>query len=176
MTDPDFREPLTGEAEPSDWLVRTDRLVVRRFTVDDVDAALAYLGDPAVMEFIEPCFDRTRAAEFIQSAGTGPDPLVWAVELRSTRQLVGHVIFHPWAGSTAWELGWILRRDSWGNGFATELSAALIEYGFKQLGIDQIIAEAVPANHASIAAIERAGLVRSTHLDQDLPVWSTHRH
>jgi RimJ/RimL family protein N-acetyltransferase len=156
--------------------VRTDRLVVRRFVLDDVEAALDYLGDPEVMEFVEPCFDHARATEFIQTAGVRPEPLVWAVELRSTRQLIGHVIFHPWPGSTAWELGWILRRDAWGNGFATELSAALIEYGFVQLGVDQIIAECVPTHHASIAAIERAGLTRSPHLDQDLPVWSTHRH
>lgn len=155
--------------------MRTDRLLVRRFAIDDVDAALAYLGDPVVMEFVEPCFDRARTAQFIQTAGMGAAPLVWAVGLRSTRRLIGHVIFHPWLGGPVWELGWILRRDAWGNGFATELSAALIEYGFRQLGIDQIIAECVPANQASIAAIERAGLTRAPGLDQDLPVWSIHR-
>ncbi len=175
MTDDKSFEPLTGEAEPSDWLVQTDRLVVRRFVLDDVDAALDYLGDPAVMEFVEPCMDHARATEFIQKAGLGPAPLVWAVQLRSTRRLIGHIIFHPWPDSTAWELGWILRRDAWGNGFATELSTALIDYGFNQLGIDQIIAECLPTHQASIATIKRVGLTRARHLDQDLPVWSIHR-
>ncbi|MGC3994736.1 MAG: GNAT family N-acetyltransferase [Propionicimonas sp.] len=174
MTDEVSGDLSARVGESSDCLVRTDRLVARRFVPSDVDAALAYLGDPAVMEFIEPCFDRARAAEFIKAAGMAPEPLVWAVELRSTGHLIGHVIFHPWAGSTAWELGWILRQDAWGKGYATELSAALIEYGFSQLGIGHIIAEAVPTNHASIAAIERAGITRSPDLDKDLPVWSIH--
>ena len=73
-------------------------------------------------------------------------------------------------------LPWILRKDAWGKRFATELSAALIDHGFNRLGIDRIIAEAVPTNHASIAAIERAGLTRSPYLDTDLPVWSIHKH
>ena len=127
------------------------------------------------MEFVEPCMDHARATEFIRKAGLGPAPLVWAVELRSTQRLIGHVIFHPWPGSSAWELGWILRRDAWGNGFATELSTALIDYGFHQLGIDQIIAECLPTHRASIATIERAGLRRAPGLDQDLLVWSIHR-
>ena len=175
MTDHDSLELLADAGEQPGWLVQTDRLVVRRFTLDDVDAALGYLGDPGVMEFVEPCFDRARTAQFIQTAGMGAAPLVWAVELRSTQRLIGHVIFHPWLGGPLWELGWILRRDAWGKGLATELSAALIEYGFTQLGIDQIIAECVPANQASIAAIERAGLARTPSLDQDLPVWSIRR-
>lgn len=152
--------------------LETDRCLIRAFRPDDVEAALAYLGDPVVMEFIEPCYSREQTSAFLRTAGGGPAPLVHAVEQRSTHLLIGHVIFHRWQGSPAWELGWILRKDVWGRGIATELSRALITHAFGEGGVTQLVAECVPENHASIAVMEKVGLVRAPQLDRDLPVWS----
>jgi len=156
-------------------VIETARCRIRRFRADDVDPAHAYLGDPDVMEFVEAPFDRDRTERFIVDAGLPDPPLMYAVESLGSGQLVGHVIFHPWHGVSTWEVGWILRKDSWGRGLASELSLALFDHGFGRLGVDRIVAEADPSNTASIRVMERVGMVRAPELDRDLPVWQIER-
>lgn len=155
--------------------LRTDRLRIRNFEMADADAALAYLGNPQVMAFIEPAMDRSAAESFIMSAGLAQPPLVFCVEDLGSSQVIGHVIFHPWVDGRSWELGWVLRRDRWGHSLAQELSCALIDYGFHTLELTRIIAESEPANLASIAVMERIGMTRAPELDIDLPVWKLDR-
>ena len=152
--------------------LRTDRLRIRELQLADADAALEYLGDPQVMAFVEPPFDRLAVEKFITDVGRAQPPRVFGVEALGSRRIIGHVIFHPWVDGQSWELGWVLRRDAWGQGLAQELSRALIDHGFTTLGLARIVAESVPGNLASIAVMERVGMVRVPDLDRDLPVWA----
>ncbi|MFT3889557.1 MAG: GNAT family N-acetyltransferase [Arachnia sp.] len=151
--------------------LETERCRIRRFCRADVGEAALYLGDPAVMHFVEPPFDRDRTKQFIVAAGLCSPPLIYAVQDRVTSALLGHVIFHPWDDAGTWELGWILRRDAWGRGLATELTRGLICHGFEVLQLDRIIGECHPDNNASIRVLEKSGLRRAPELDQGLPVW-----
>lgn len=172
----DAAQPEVGDGlQLPSWPLLTRRCMVRTFRHTDVDPALEYLGDPTVMAFIEPCFDRDQVVAFLDAAGAGPAPLVHAVEDRSSGHLLGHVIFHPWGSPATWEVGWLLRRDVWGQGLASELTAALIVSGFRTPGIERIVGECAPANRASIRVMEKAGMVRAPELDGDLPVWAIHR-
>lgn len=151
--------------------IETGRCLIRPFLVDDVEAALAYLSDPVVMEHVEPPFDRDRTEQFVTSAGV-EEGLVHVVVEKESGRVIGHVIWHPWAGRPdVWELGWILRRDRWGQGLATELGLALLDQERRMRHVDMVIAEAHPANAASVRTIEAIGLVRAPELDPDLPVW-----
>ncbi len=64
-----------------------------------------------------------KTLEFIKSAGLCEPPLVLAVEWRETGRVIGHAVFHPHS-EFFYEIGWILHRDYWGKGIATELTAA----------------------------------------------------
>jgi RimJ/RimL family protein N-acetyltransferase len=66
------------------------------------------------------------------------------------------------------EIGWRLRRDAWGQGFATEAARAAMAFGW-QLGLDQIIAFLVPSNQRSAAVAERIGMTRALAGDFDHP-------
>lgn len=149
--------------------ITTPRCLIRHFTAEDVDAALRYLGDPEVMRFVEAPFDRAAAAAFIGNRGID-ERLVLAVDREE--HLIGHIIWHPWTVPGVWELGWVLARDHWGHGLATELAGCLIAEARADPRIHRVVAETDPLNVASIRAIEHAGLARTPDLDEDLPVWS----
>lgn len=120
-------------------LLETPRCTVRSFRLEDAAALHAILSDPAVMRHLEPPYTPVQTREFIRAAGLCDPPLVYAVEEKTTHELIGHVICHPFDAGR-WELGWVLRRDRWGQGLATELTEALIAYA-QRSGVDALVLE-----------------------------------
>lgn len=101
--------------------MKTARLLVRRFRPEDLDALAALLADDEVMRFLEPPFTQEQSAAFLERAGLSEPPLVYAVEDGSG--FAGYAIWHPWDDNTQ-ELGFVLRREAWGRGYAQELTEA----------------------------------------------------
>ena len=99
-------------------------LAVRRFREDDLDELFALLSDPAVMRYLEPPYDRERAADLLRTAGLSQPPLLYAAE--EDGKFLGYVIFHRYGEADAVELGWVLRRSAWGRGYAGRLTALLL--------------------------------------------------
>ncbi len=146
--------------------IETQRLVLRPFNQNDAKAALAWLGDPRAMAYIESVFDLAKAQKFIRDCGH----LVYCLCEKESGVPIGQVIWHPYGGDPArYELGWILAPAHWGRGYAEEISLALIAWAKRQK-VRQILLEAVAENRASIALIERLGAVFS-HCDGALQVY-----
>lgn len=103
----------------------TARLLLRPFKEDDAEALHLILSDPEVMRWIEPPFSIERTRSFLREAGLCRPPLIHAVVEKQSGVLIGQLIWHPW-DEKAMELGWILRRDQWGKGFARELTEAML--------------------------------------------------
>ncbi len=150
-----------------DVFLETDRLVLRRFTADDADLIVELDADPEVRRYVqlEPT-TREEAADDILPAWLGyyeryPGYGFWAAIERATGDFIGW--FHLRPGLTDGrddepELGYRLRRASWGRGFATEGSRALIERAFTDLGARRVWAETMTVNAASRRVMEKAGL------------------
>lgn len=68
------------------------------------------------------------------------------------------------------EVGYVLRRDHWGQGLATEAVRLVLDLGFDKLGLERIWAVCDPENEASIRLLERVGMQREGHLRGDLLV------
>lgn len=132
----------------------TERLRLRPLQLSDLDALQRILSDPAVMRYLETPYDRQRTEAFLRRA-TGERLPVLGVCLRETGELIGHLIWHPYEGD-AWELGWVLGREHWGKGYATELTAAAIRRAGK-LGIRALVLEHVPEQAATAAIARRFG-------------------
>lgn len=105
-------------------MIFTKRCILRRMSLEDAEDLYSALSDSEVMKYIEPPFDMAGTLEFIKSAGLCEPPLVLAVEWRETGRVIGHAVFHPYSESF-YEIGWILHRDYWGKGIASELTSAL---------------------------------------------------
>jgi RimJ/RimL family protein N-acetyltransferase len=159
--------------------LETDRLVLRQFTVDDVDAIVELDSDPEVMRYLTGGRATPRAevrdvqipfwmAYYEQDTGHG----FWVAVEKATGQFLGWFHFRPHPGEDApveagVELGYRLRRSAWGKGYATEGSRALIDKGFTELGVERVYAETMVINTASHRVMEKAGLryIRTFHQD-----------
>jgi RimJ/RimL family protein N-acetyltransferase len=147
--------------------LETERLVLRRFTMADVDDLTGLDGDPEVMRYVNggrPTSREEIEAEFLP-AFLGyyqryREFGFWAVIERSTGEFLGWFHLRPRPGTAPGqaELGYRLRRSAWGKGYATEGSRALIRNGFTRSGLQLVTAEAMAANTASRRVMEKAGL------------------
>lgn len=140
---------------------QTERLRVEPFRPEDWEALYPILSDPEVMRHIEPPFTPERTRAFLREAGE----LVYAVWLGEN--LAGQLIFHPLGAD--WELGWILSRQFWGRGLATELTAGAVEYARKQ-NIPGLVIEFEPAQAASRRIAQKCGFAYRG-LEEGLEVW-----
>ena len=84
----------------------------------------------------------------------------WTVVERATGQVVGRVgLWYPegWPGV---ELGWIIRRERWGQGFATEAARAALDWTWQHVDADHVISIIQPDNHRSLRVAEKIGETR----------------
>ncbi len=140
-------------------MLETERCVLRRLELSDAPALHEVLSDGRVMRYIEPPFDPERTERFIKTAGDSDPPAVYALVLRETGRLIGHVIFHPFDES-AWETGWVLAEEYWGRGIASEVTAALVEKA-RELSIPELAIECAPEQTATVRIAEKYGFALS---------------
>jgi RimJ/RimL family protein N-acetyltransferase len=158
--------------------LETERLVLRRFTHDDVENLVELDSDPDVMRFInggratprdeiENQFLPAILDQYERYAGYG----FWAAVEKSTERFVGWFHFRPAQGAPPGEveLGYRLRRSAWGKGYATEGSRALIRKGFAELGVQRVVASTMVVNVASRRVMENAGLTFVRTFQQPWP-------
>ena len=145
-------------------MIQTSRLFIRPFQEQDSESLFEYLSDPTVYRF-EPgepvSLEEAREITLKRAQGT----VFWAVVLQSAQKMVGHLYFQqtePEEFST-WELGYIFNPRFHNQGFATELAAALIQYGFANFGIHRVVAYCNPENIASWRVLEKIGMRREGH-------------
>ena len=148
--------------------LETERLILRRFTEDDVDLLVELDSDPEVMRYItggsatpRETIENEILPAFLAYYEHGDRYGFWAAIEKSTGEFIGWFHLRPPYGSSdpdAPELGYRLRREAWGKGYATEGSLALIHKGFTELGISRVTAIAYEYNHASRRVLEKCGL------------------
>lgn len=158
------------------FFLETERLVLRQFIEDDADNLFELNSDPEVTRFTSDAGQPTDytviktqilpkyLAYYEQYDGYG----FWAVIEKSSREFIGWFLFRPTihafyfspalANPSDIELGYRLRKASWGKGYATEGSKRLISKGFSELGTQRVVSHALAANVASIRVLEKAGL------------------
>ena len=157
--------------------LETDRLILRAFRADDIDAYAAMVAHPDVAPFIttdgKP-MDRVQAWRHMATAaghwflrGFG----IWALEDKNTGTFVGRAgLYYPdtWPGR---EIGYALAREHWGKGYATEACSAARDHAFEVLGWDEVISIINPKNTKSIAVAERIGeTFKETWQLKDMPL------
>lgn len=107
-------------------------------------------------------FDLQRTAEFLSWAEKYENDngfCRWKVVNRSSGEILGSCGFALLENSNEVDLGYLLRRDAWGKGFATEAVRACMHYGFRNLGFREIIAMTGLENMASRRVLEKAGFI-----------------
>ncbi len=138
------------------------RLRLRPRTADDLEQNLAMDLDPEVHRYIfihgppDALAWRERLRQRIAS-GWPERGGVWVVEWRQQPGFLGWCGVFPLEDSGLIELGYRYLRAAWGQGIATEAAAVVLDYGFRELGLDPIVAVTHPDNRASRRVLEKLG-------------------
>jgi RimJ/RimL family protein N-acetyltransferase len=144
----------------------TERLVLRSWQVDDADAALLAYGAGDVARWLAPAMDRVpdeAAMRLVLQQWVAEDERMlppagrWAIERRQDGALIGGATLLPLPPDDEFEVGWQLRPDTWGHGYASEAGLALARWAFAE-GIEQVIAVVRPANKRAAATVRRIGM------------------
>jgi RimJ/RimL family protein N-acetyltransferase len=144
----------------------TERLVLRPWTPDDAEAALAAYGDADVAKWLAPEMDTVpdpSAMRLVLQQWVAEDARLltpagrWAIELRADQSVIGGATLLPLAPDDEFEVGWQLSPAAWGHGYATETGLALARWAFDQ-GIEQVIAVVRPTNKRAETMVRHMGM------------------
>jgi RimJ/RimL family protein N-acetyltransferase len=158
--------------------LETDRLLLRMFQDSDLNAYAAMSADPEVMRFLggkvlnrnDAWRSMAQVCGHWQLRGYG----MWAVVEKASSEMVGRVGCLNPEGWPGFEIGWTLRREFWGRGYATESARAAFDWAFDELRVPHIISLIAPSNVRSIRVAERLGEVlegKTRVLDWDVLIY-----
>ena len=144
-------------------MLETQRLVLREFQHEDLDALAAILCDRETMRYYPVSFDSAAVADWIQRNRTryaNHGHGLWAMILKSTRELIGDcgLVRQSVDAVDEIEIGYHVRRDLWNQGYASEAARACRDYGFANLKVDRLISLIRPENLASRRVAEKNGM------------------
>ncbi len=167
---------MTPSIKP--WFpIRTERLVLRDFRETDFEDVQAYGSDPEVTRYMvwgPNAPDDTRAFLARALAQQTARPRLefgFAIEHAETGHVIGSAALHLREGpNRPVELGYCLHREWWRQGLVTEAASALIDAGFRTLGLHRIAATCDVRNVGSFGVMEKLGMRREGHLREDRQV------
>lgn len=170
-----------------DFRYETERLVLRDWRDADWPRFWQLTNTPAVMRWLgDEADEATRAAARERLEGYRRDHghTFWLLERKDDAgHLSGEMLGFCGLkrsnveGETVFgmmEVGWRLREDAWGHGYAKEAAIASLDLGFGRFGGDEIVALTVVGNTASWGLMERLGMQRRADLDFEDPRWPQH--
>jgi RimJ/RimL family protein N-acetyltransferase len=171
MSDPTGLSTLPFEVRH----IRTDRLLLRPLTEDDVDDVFAYQSLPEVVRYLPwPVRDREESREHtLKRAGftkleNDHDGLALAAELIGPGGERGPVIgdlsvILDSAANAQLEVGWVFHPDYQRKGYATEAARSIIDFVFTEIGAHRVFAQLDPRNTPSVALCQRLSMRQEAH-------------
>lgn len=156
--------------------LETERLLLRRWKIKDRPIFAEINADPEVMEHFPAALTAEESDQLVrridrqfEQYGFG----LWAVEIKWAKRFIGFCGLAVPSFQThftpAVEIGWRFAKDQWGSGYATEAAAAVLDFGFEEAGLNEILSWTLPANQRSIQVMERLGMKHAPDLDFDHP-------
>lgn len=155
---------MRDRGSATDAVLVTDRLTIRRFRDDDLDALAEMYADPEVMRFLGGPRTRedaaTRLGWMIEEYESQPFGM-WGIALREQNTLIGRcgIIRQELIHGPEHEIAYLLGRPWWGRGYATEAAAAVRDHARDELGLGRLVSLIDHTNFASQAVARRIGMV-----------------
>jgi ribosomal-protein-alanine N-acetyltransferase len=151
--------------------LRTQRLLLRRYRLTDVDDVLAYATDEEWQRFLPLPYPYGRAdaedfvaRSFLTDWNTRP---LFAITFED--RVVGGIGLRIAGSRNVAEVGYSIARPHWGKGFATEVARAVVDWGFETYELAKIFATANTQNERSWRVMERIGMTREGVLRSERP-------
>ena len=145
-------------------LLETERLVLRRVTLADLDEMARINGNPDVMRYIGDGSvwtreqSEARIRRVLKVYELFPGLGLWIGEEKPARRFVGAYALIYIPKTVEVEVGYRLQKSAWGRGLATEGARALVRYGMFKLGLDRVVGLTHPDNEPSKHVLMKSGL------------------
>ena len=144
----------------------TDRLILRRFTVNDAeDMFHNWANDSEVTKYLRwpPHLNVDVSRKLLNEWSSSYSDLAyyaWAITLKENHMVIGSIgIMDVSENDERGEIGYCIGKNWWGNGVMTEVLKAVISFGFHQVGFNRLEADHSINNPASGRVMQKAGMV-----------------
>jgi RimJ/RimL family protein N-acetyltransferase len=145
--------------------LETTRLRLRDWVETDLEPFTQLNADEEVMRYFPKTLTNEETLLFydaiiseFKECGFG----LYAVELKENKEFIGFIGFHRALFEADFtpciEIGWRLRKEAWGKGYATEGAASCLQYGFKELGFKDIYSFTADINNPSKNVMKKIGM------------------
>lgn len=144
-------------------MIESERLLFPRFTLEDLPMLIEQRSDPDVNKFLggtklqnpEALAKRIRFyISCYESHGVGMCAMIW----KPSGEMIGSAGLQPLDGTDEIEVGYSMIKEFWGKGIGTEAARAWLDHGFRNAGLDRIVAVAHTGNLASRRIMEKLGM------------------
>lgn len=146
--------------------LNTNRLKLRKLTIEDVPSLVKYANNKKVSDNIlnmvhpyqEP--DAVFRISYVFNGFKNKTRYVFAIVLKERNELIGEISLHLNNTGNMAELGYWIGEPFWGKGFATEAARAVLQFGFSRLALDCIYATCNAENEGSWAVLLNNGMIK----------------
>lgn len=156
-------------------VLSTERLLLRHLTSSDLEPLYALYRDPAMRMYYP---DGTRTLEqtkeeldwFIHGNPRHPGLGLWATVERGTGEFLGRCGLLPWRieGKDEVELAFMIKKERWREGLATEAAFGIIRHAHEDLGLRRLVCLVMPGNAASAGVAKKVGMRLEREFTDDL--------
>jgi RimJ/RimL family protein N-acetyltransferase len=161
--------------------IETRRLRLRNWSEEDIEPFIRHLNLEPVMRWLGGVRTREQQEGSVRDRFMAWQQILgftfWVVERKEDGELLGFCGLKmaddpgsPVEGE--YEIGWRLREDAWGQGYAKEAASASLDFAFDRLGVERVVALTVEGNAPSWGLMLRLGMTRRTDLDYDTAQWA----
>ena len=157
--------------------IKTQRLLLRPFELSDGPRVKELAGDKAIADTtlnIPHPYENGMAEEWIsihEPKFAAGELANFAVVLKFSQELIGAIGLTIDNRFNTAELGYWVSREDWNKGYCTEAAAAILEFGFRQLELHNIIATFFTRNPASGKVMEKIGMKKEGLLREHVKKW-----
>ena len=154
--------------------LKTNRLLLRRITMNDAPAIFFLRSDETVLKYIgkEPAASVKEAEEFIQRINKAVDAnesIMWGITLQDNpAEVIGTICYWRLQPENYLaEIGYALHPEHWRKGIMKEAIGKVLDFGFDEMKLHSVEARLSVDNNASGAVLEATGFIKEAHLKEE---------
>ncbi|MDD4494652.1 MAG: GNAT family N-acetyltransferase [Eubacteriales bacterium] len=142
------------------YVLETDRLILRQLTASDAEAVFVWGSDPKVNRYMPyPIYtDVEKVRQWLNRVEQNDKEYEFGFVLKENGLLIGSGGVSPHNDGLHWEVGYNIRSDYWGKGLATEAAKCMINFAYSEFGIRDFSANHATANPASGRILQKCGM------------------
>jgi len=145
----------------------TKRLILRQWQESDIAPFVEMNSDPEVMKYFPEIWSFDKSLKMYNDCQSNESDFgFYPAEEKISGEFIGFVgLNNPVHMPNCVEIGWRLRKEFWGKGYATEAAKKWLSIGFDEYGLDEIISFTTPQNIKSQEVMKRIGMKRDEKRD-----------